>query len=76
MQAVGVDLVQFGIVMVIVLTIGLLTPPVGTALFVASNVTKVPLVKLSIRVLPFIGIMLLVALAIAYIPEIVTWVEK
>lgn len=76
MQAVGVDLVQFGIVMVIVLTIGLLTPPVGTALFVASNVTKVPLVKLSIRVLPFIGVMLLVALAIAYIPEIVTWVEK
>lgn len=75
-QAVGIDLVQFGVVMVIVLTIGLLTPPVGTALFVASNVTKVPLLRLSLRELPFIGIMLLVATVIAYVPETVTWVIK
>lgn len=75
-QAVGIDLVQFGVVMVIVLTIGLLTPPVGTALFVASNVTKVPLLRLSLRELPFIGIMLLVAMVIAYVPETVTWVIK
>ena len=75
MQAVGVDLVQFGIIMVITLTIGLLTPPVGTALFVSSNVTKVPLLKLSVRVLPFIGVMLLVTLIIAFIPETVTWVS-
>lgn len=75
MQAVGVDLVQFGIIMVITLTVGLLTPPVGTALFVSSNVTKVPLLKLSVRVLPFIGVMLLVTLIIAFIPETVTWVS-
>ncbi len=76
MQAVGIDLVQFGVVMVIILTVGLLTPPVGTALFVASNVTRVPLLTLSVRVLPLIGIMLFVALIIAYIPETVTWVER
>ncbi|WP_307761601.1 TRAP transporter large permease subunit, partial [uncultured Succinatimonas sp.] len=75
MQAVGVDLVQFGIIMVITLTVGLLSPPVGTALFVSSNVTKVPLLKLSVRVLPFIGVMLLVTLIIAFIPETVTWVS-
>lgn len=75
-QAVGIDLVQFGIVMVVVLTIGLLTPPVGTALFVSSNVTKVPLTRLSIRVLPFIGVMLFVSLIVAYVPETVTWVSK
>ena len=75
-QAVGIDLVQFGIVMVVVLTIGLLTPPVGTALFVSSNVTKVPLTRLSIRVLPFIGVMLFVSLVVAYVPETVTWVSK
>lgn len=76
MQAVGINLVQFGIVMVVVLTIGLLTPPVGTALFVSSNVTKVPLTRLSMHVLPFIGVMLAVALLIAYVPEVVTWVES
>lgn len=75
-QAVGIDLVQFGIVMVVVLTIGLLTPPVGTALFVSSNITKVPLTRLSIRVLPFIGVMLFVSLIVAYVPETVTWVSK
>ncbi len=71
-QAVGINPVQFGVVMVIVLTIGLLTPPVGTALFVASNVTKVPLLRLSLRELPFIGIMFLAALMIAYVPETAT----
>ena len=76
MQAVGINLVQFGIVMVVVLTIGLLTPPVGTALFVSSNVTKVPLTRLSVHVLPFIGVMFAVALLIAYVPEVVTWVES
>lgn len=76
MQAVGVDLVQFGIIMVVTLTVGLLTPPVGTALYVSSNVTKVPLVRLSYKVLPFIFIMLLVTLIIAVIPETVTWANK
>ena len=76
LQQVGVNLVQFGIIMVITLTVGLLTPPVGTALFVASNVTKVPLTRLSIRVLPFIGVMMLVTLVIAFIPETVTWVIR
>lgn len=76
LSQVGVNLVQFGIIMVITLTVGLLTPPVGTALFVASNVTKVPLTRLSIRVLPFIGVMMLVTLVIAFIPETVTWVIR
>lgn len=73
--AVGGNLVQFGIIMVITLTIGLLTPPVGTALFVSSNVTKVPLLRLSVKVLPFIFVMLAVTVAIAIFPETVTWVE-
>lgn len=76
MAQVGIDLMLFGIVMVVVLTIGLLTPPVGTALYVSSNVTKVPLTRLSIRVLPFIAIMLLAALLVAFIPETVMWAKS
>jgi len=64
----GMDLVQFGIVMVITLTIGLLTPPVGTALFVASNISGVPILELSKKLIPFWVIMVFVALLVAFIP--------
>ncbi|SDE81377.1 TRAP transporter large permease [Sporomusa acidovorans] len=73
-QSLGVNLVQFGLMMVINLTIGLLTPPVGTALYVSSNVSKVPLVTLSRAILPFIGIMLAVLMLITYVPGVTTWV--
>ena len=49
----GVSMVQFGLVMVINLTIGLLTPPVGTAMYVGSNVSGVPIPKISKALLPF-----------------------
>ncbi|MEL7636021.1 TRAP transporter large permease [Sporomusa sphaeroides] len=75
-QSLDVNLVQFGLMMIINLTIGLLTPPVGTALYVSSNVSKVPLVILSRAILPFIGIMLLVLMLITYVPELTTWVIK
>lgn len=75
-QSLDVNLVQFGLMMIINLTIGLLTPPVGTALYVSSNISKVPLVTLSRAILPFIGIMLLVLMLITYVPELTTWVIK
>jgi tripartite ATP-independent transporter DctM subunit len=75
-QSLDVNPVQFGLLMVINLTIGLLTPPVGTALYVSSNISKVPLGTLSRAILPFIGIMLVVLMLITYIPEITTWVIK
>jgi len=71
-----VNLTQFGLMMVINLTIGLLTPPVGTALYVASNISKVPLSRLSVAALPFIGVMLVVLLMVTYIPVMTTWVIK
>ena len=66
--SIGMDLVQFGIMMVISLTIGLLTPPVGTALFVASNISKVPILELSRNLIPFLIIMLIVTLLVAFFP--------
>lgn len=69
----GVNMVQFGLVMVINLTMGLLTPPVGTAMYVASNVAGVPILKLSKSLLPFLGIMLLVLLMVTYIPALTVW---
>lgn len=71
-----VNLTQFGLMMVINLTIGLLTPPVGTALYVASNISKVPLSRLSVAAFPFVGVMLSVLLLVTYVPGVTTWVIK
>lgn len=71
-----VNLTQFGLMMVMNLTIGLLTPPVGTALYVASNISKVPLSRLSLAALPFIGVMLFVLMLVTFIPGMTTWVIK
>jgi len=71
-----INLTQFGLIMVLTLTIGLLTPPVGTALYVASNISKVSLSRLSVAALPFVGVMLFVLLLMAFIPGLTTWVIK
>lgn len=68
----GVNLVQFGLVMVINLTIGLLTPPVGTAMYVSSNVSGVPILQLSKKLIPFWIIMITVLLLVTYIPGLTT----
>lgn len=72
----GINLTQFGLMMVLNLTIGLLTPPVGTALYVASNISKVPLSRLSIAALPFVGVMLFVLMLVTFIPIMTTWVIR
>lgn len=72
-SSLGVNLVQFGLVMVINLTIGLLTPPVGTAMYVGANVSQVPILKISKALLPFIGIMFAVLMLVTYVPAFTGW---
>ncbi len=67
---VGVSPLHFGIVMVVNLAIGFVTPPVGVNLFVASGVAQAKLAHLSRAALPMIGLMLLVLMLVTYIPEI------
>ncbi|MDO5141121.1 MAG: TRAP transporter large permease [Eubacteriales bacterium] len=69
----GVNLVQFGLVMVMNLTIGLLTPPVGTAMYVGSNVSGVPIKDISRALLPFIGIMFAALMLVTYGPAFTSW---
>jgi tripartite ATP-independent transporter DctM subunit len=70
MLQVGVDPVHFGIMMMLNLGIGLLTPPVGGTLFIGSAISKIPIEKLSKSMLPFYGVMIVVLLLITYIPQI------
>lgn len=68
--SVGVSPLHFGIVMVVNLAIGFITPPVGVNLFVASGVSQAKLTDLARSVVPMIILMLLVLLLITYVPEI------
>lgn len=67
---VGVSPLHFGIIMVVNLAIGFITPPVGVNLFVASGVAKAKLEHIAGRVLPMIGLMLIVLLICTYFPEV------
>lgn len=64
----GVDLVHFGIIMVVNLAIGMTTPPVGINLFVVSNIGNVRFEKLVRAIVPFLLIMILDVLIITFIP--------
>ncbi len=68
--SVGVSPLHFGIIMVVNLAIGFITPPVGVNLFVASGVSQAKLTELSRNVLPMILLMIGVLLIITYIPEV------
>ena len=70
---VGVDPIQFAIIMVLNLVIGLTTPPVGVCLFVASSIGGISLERISKACLPFIMVSLLVLLLVTYIPAVSLW---
>lgn len=69
----GIDPVHFGVVVVMVLTIGLATPPVGASLFVAMSISRVSMVQLSKAILPFLAALLAFTILIAFVPETYTW---
>lgn len=69
----GVDPVHFGVIMVLALTIGLATPPVGASLFVAMSISKLPMGRLSVAIAPFLVALLVLTLLITLVPETYTW---
>jgi tripartite ATP-independent transporter DctM subunit len=66
----GMDPIQFGVVLILNLGIGLCTPPVGSALYVGSAIGKVSLEKMTKSLLPFYAVMVVVLLLITYVPAI------
>jgi tripartite ATP-independent transporter DctM subunit len=75
-KTLGIDLVHFGLVMVLNLMIGLLHPPMGTVLFVLSRVAKLSFERTTIAILPWL-IPLLATLALCtYVPDIVMWLPR
>ena len=74
--AVGLDPIHFGIIFCLMLTIGLCTPPVGMLLFVTSNISKVPLAKLSKSIWPFVASAMVVVLLLTFIPQLVMFIPN
>ena len=75
-KALGIDLVHFGVVVVVNIMIGLLTPPYGLLLFIIANMTKQPLGAIVREAAPFIGAALLVLALITAVPDSVLWLPK
>ena len=66
----GMDPVQFGVMVVLNLMIGMITPPVGLCLFIVSTIAREPLERVSLAALPMIGLALLVLLLTAFVPAL------
>ena len=75
-KTLGIDLVHFGVVVVVNIMIGLLTPPYGLLLFVLANMTKQPLGSIVREAVPFIAAAIVVLVIITLFPETVLWLPR
>ena len=74
--SVGIDPIHFGIVMVVNLSIGFITPPLGVNLFVACGISKLSLEEVSKGIIPFFLVMVLALTIITYIPAVSLWLPR
>ena len=74
--SIGVDPVHFGMIMMVNLGIGLITPPVGTVLFVGSAVAKLPLGVVTRAMKPFFVALFAVLLMVTYVPALSLWLPR
>ncbi|AWE06164.1 C4-dicarboxylate ABC transporter permease [Lysinibacillus sp. 2017] len=72
----GIDPVHFGVMLCLNATIGLLTPPVGAGLFIASSVGEVKMEKLIRQIVPFVFVSIIVLFLVTYIPFLTTWLPS
>ena len=72
-HALGINDLQFGIVVIVNLTMGMITPPVGGLLFVTSVVAKVPLTRMVRELWPFMWAQIAVLIVLSFIPALSTW---
>ena len=69
-MVVGIDPIQFAVIAVLNLMIGLTTPPVGVCLFITSSIGQVSLGNVSKAILPFLAVSIFILLLVTYVPAI------
>jgi tripartite ATP-independent transporter DctM subunit len=72
-NALGIDTVHFGVVIVINMMIGLITPPYGELLFVINGLTGIPINRMIKEVLPFLAVLIVAMFLMVFFPQIVLW---
>ena len=75
-QVLGIDLVHFGVLIVVNSMIGLITPPYGILLFVINAVTGIPLKEIIREVWVFLSVLIIALLVMILVPEIVLWLPR
>jgi tripartite ATP-independent transporter DctM subunit len=75
-NALGIDLVHFGVLIVVNSMIGLITPPYGILLFVISAVSQIPLKEMIREIWPFLGVLVAALFTMIFVPEIVLWAPR
>ena len=75
-NALGFDPIHYGVLMVIVMQVGAITPPVGTFLFISCGIAKLPLEKSVRALLPYIVVILIVIIIMLFVPQIVTFLPS
>ena len=75
-QQLGIDPMHFGLVMVLNLMIGLLTPPVGLVLFIMARISKLSIERTIVAILPWFAPLLISLFIITYVPQVVLWLPN
>jgi tripartite ATP-independent transporter DctM subunit len=75
-QALGIDMVHFGVLAVVNIMIGLITPPYGILLFIMQSITRTPLRHIVRDLMPFLGALLVALAIITYVPDVVLWLPR
>ena len=75
-EALGIDLVHFGVLVVVNSMIGLITPPYGILLFVINAVTGIPLKEIIREVWVFLGVLIGALIVMILVPDIVLWLPR
>jgi tripartite ATP-independent transporter DctM subunit len=76
MAQIGIDPVHFGVIMVLNMMIGLITPPVGLCLYVVSGISKVPIASIARELAPYLLALIGVLLLVTYVPALSTWLPN
>jgi tripartite ATP-independent transporter DctM subunit len=74
--SVGMDPVHFGVLMATIVTLGVMTPPVGSALYTVCGIIKCPIEEYTWASLPFFGAILLELAILTFLPDLVLWIPN
>jgi len=76
MLKIGIDPVHFGVILVLNLMIGLVTPPVGLCLYVVAGIAKISIADITKELMPYVLALIFVLMLVTYIPGLTLWLPQ